>query len=219
MSQANFSDRSLPLRDTHSAGESSLHTSTEYAHLSDELLMVAVKQGDQTALSQLYDRHAALMLGVALKILGDRNLAEEILQEAFWRIWRSAEQFQHHQGRFIGWAARITRNLAIDYLRKGHPPAISIDDTDSRSGLHEQADPGHSTSDLAWHAIKHTHVRRALADLPPDQRQVIELAFFWGLSRQEIAHRIQVPLGTVHTRARLALKKLRHILSTHGIEE
>ena len=181
----------------------------------DGQLVRQVVTGDAAALELLYDRYAATVTGLAYKILGDRTLAEEATQETFWRVWRSADTFQSRQGKFSSWLLGITRNLCIDSWRRRQvrPQPVAAPDT---SPL---VDPNLDVTESTWATVKHEQVRAALEELPLTQRRVIELAYFWGMTRQEIAEQTKTPLGTVVNRARLALQKLGDALKEHGFED
>jgi RNA polymerase sigma-70 factor (ECF subfamily) len=134
-------------------------------------------------------------------------------------VWRNAASFQGQRGAFAGWLLGITRNLAIDFCRRRSVrPQVLLDQADE-SPIERMPDQSADVAESAWTAIKYQQVHAALSDLPPDQRRVIELAYFGGLTRQEIAAKTGEPLGTIHTRARLALKKLRATLLNLGFED
>jgi RNA polymerase sigma-70 factor, ECF subfamily len=176
----------------------------------DETLAIQVARGNSAALEVLYDRYASIVLGISLKVTGDQALAEDVLQETFWRVWQSAGTYQPQLGSFTGWLFRIARNLAIDAYRRRNvrPQAISgVDGSDPI--LDEMADPNTDVAEQAQSSLKNRQIRKALASLPGVQRQVIEMAYFYGMTRQEIAEATGEALGTIHTRARLALQKLR----------
>jgi RNA polymerase sigma-70 factor, ECF subfamily len=185
----------------------------------DQALVTRVARGDSAALEALYDRYAARVLGVALKIIGDQSLAEDILQETFWRVWQNAAAYQPQLGPFTGWLFRIVRNLSIDAYRRRNvrPQAIrSANGTDPI--LDETPDPDTDVAEQAQAILTNRQIRSALASLPDVQRQVIELAYFYGMTRQEIAEATGEALGTIHTRARLALQKLRGELERDEFE-
>jgi len=187
--------------------------------LSDEQLMTQVVGGDATALETLYDRYASGVMGLALKIIGDRAMAEEVVQETFWRAWRSADTFRVQRGAFPSWLFGIARNMSIDLCRRRKirpQPAFNAVEEDQ---IDRTPDPEVDVAESAWTTVKNEQIRAALADLPSAQRQVIELAYFAGLTRQEIARLTGEPLGTIHTRARLALQKLYDSLRALGLEE
>ncbi|GAB4581956.1 MAG: sigma-70 family RNA polymerase sigma factor [Anaerolineales bacterium] len=183
--------------------------------------MAEVVAGNTAALEALYDQYAPAVMGVALRIVQDHAVAEEIVQETFWRVWKNAGGFQRERGQFSGWLFAIARNIAIDRLRKVKTqPQISMDQAnDQEPPLEKQPDLGMNVAEAAFTTIKHKQVRSAIQMLPQEQSQVIQLAYFQGLSRQEIAEALKTPLGTVHTRARLALQKLRSLLIEKGFEE
>ena len=187
--------------------------------ITDEQLAARTARGDAAAFEVLYDRYAPTVMGLALRIVADRALAEEVVQETFWRVWQNAATFQIQRGAFAGWLLGITRNLAIDACRRRSVrPQAWLDQADE-SPIERVPDQSADVPEAAWNAIKHRQVYAALGDLPPDQRRVIELAYFGGLTRQEIAAKTGEPLGTIHTRARLALKKLRAALLAQGFED
>ena len=162
---------------------------------------------DSQALADLYDRYAPVSLALAGRILGDRSEAEDVLQIVFTRVWQEAGRYDASKGSPTSWLLAWVRNGAIDRLRRRE--ALR------RASAHA-ADPGSSggrgvdsSSDLAEEKAR---LARAVAELPADQRQVIELAYFEGLSQTQIAQRLGEPLGTVKTRVRLGMNKLRQAL-------
>jgi RNA polymerase sigma-70 factor (ECF subfamily) len=184
---------------------------------SDEQLIAQVARGDTAAYEMLYDRYCSLVMGLALKITGDRSLAEEVVQETFWRVWRKADLFQTQRGAFTSWFFGITRNLSIDVLRRQKTQIQPVNETDQI--IEQAADPTKDVPEAAWLREKHQQMRAAIETLPKEQRSVIEMAYFRGMTRQEIAQATGEPLGTIHTRARLALQKLREELQMQGFEE
>ena len=198
---------------------------------SDEELLGAVVDGDEVALGELYDRHSASLFRAALMRLGDRGLAEEVLQDTFLALWNRAELFDRRQGSVIAWLSTIARNRAIDRLRalgrRPAPLALSAlalagaeegASDDARDALLAAATPLAGVTaapdperevDLAE---LRTEVDRALAGIPEPERQVIQLAYYDELSQSEIAERLAWPLGTVKTRTRRALARLRETL-------
>jgi RNA polymerase sigma-70 factor, ECF subfamily len=187
----------------------------------DEALVTRVARGDSAALEVLYDRYASRVLGISLKIVGDQALAEDILQETFWRVWQSAATYQSQLGAFAGWLFRIARNLSIDaYRRRNVRPQVMMNTRgdDGDPVLEQTPDPDMDVAEQAQAILTNRQIRNALASLPSVQRQVIELAYFYGMTRQEIAEATGEALGTIHTRARLALQKLRGELERDEFE-
>jgi RNA polymerase sigma-70 factor, ECF subfamily len=176
--------------------------------ISDEQLMSRLGgPGVETAISTLYDRYSRTVFGVGLKILGDRSSAEELVQDVFLKVWRSASTFDPSRGSFSTWLYRVTRSCALDLYRKRahkvHPvpegESYLATARDSSAGPQEVVDE----SWLSW------RVSRALEVLDAPHREVIELAYFRGLSQREVSERTGLPLGTVKSRTASAFKKLR----------
>jgi RNA polymerase sigma-70 factor, ECF subfamily len=188
--------------------------------LSDELLAAQVAQGDAGALETLYDRYAPVVLGMVLKVNSDRATAEDVLQETFWRVWRRAGTYHPQLGSFTAWLFKITRNLVIDLHRKQNARIQDFEYRDDRSSsIDRTPDPDANVPEQAYSFLRNQQVRAALRTLPEAQRQVIEMAYFFGMTRQEIAESTGEALGTIHTRARLALQKLRRELEQHEFED
>ena len=187
--------------------------------LSNEILIARVASGDASALEVLYDLHAAAVLGISFRIIGDRIAAEDVLQETFWRVWQSAITYQAQRGSVTSWLFRIARNLAIDaYRRRSVRPQAITEMTDTDPILDQLPDPNVDVVEQTETSLHARQVRNALAALPREQRQVIELAYFYGMTRQEIAEATGEALGTIHTRARLGLQKLREELESLEFE-
>lgn len=179
-------------------------------NLSDLELIRRVRRRDGRALEMLYERYAGKALSLAYKILRERDLAEEVTVDAFWRVWQCADQYHVGRGTFSGWFTRIVHNLAIDQVRRRNSQPINYSDLDIVLGHRE----GRSDElfDQIVRRLNAAQVRDALTRLPITQKQVIELALFEGLSRREIARKLKKPIGTIHTRTRLGYEKLRVIL-------
>ena len=191
---------------------------TRTPELSDEQLMARVAARDSAAFELLYDRHSAVVLGIAVKIVGDRAVGEEVLQETYWRMWTQAATFDPAKGPLRAWLFSIARRQALDVLRRQSVrPAAARDDSEARR-LETAPATDEDVPVAAEQAIAAAQLRGALDQLSAEQKRVLELAYFGGLTRQEIARVTGTPLGTVHTRARLGLLALRAKLGAPGNE-
>ncbi len=182
------------------------------AALDDQALLARIAAGDSRALDTLYNRYARVVYGVALRILGEAELAEDVVQETFWRVWRRAGTFQSGRGKVAAWIFGIAHNLSVDELRRQRSRPRSVYDTDETPVLRDRED---SRMDVVADALENERGRligAALQNISADQREAIELAYFGGLSQSEIAQRLQSPIGTIKTRIRLGLRKLRDLL-------
>ena len=189
------------------------------AKTSDEECIVQIIAGEPRALEILYDRYAAAVMGLAYRIIQDAAMAEDVVQETFWRVWKNAARFREERGSFTSWMFTIARNVCLDRLRRLKANPTTGLNVDERFALEEHEALLINTAETAFREIKHQKVRAAMLMLPPEQVEVIEMAFFQGLSRQEISKKLETPLGTIHTRARLALQKLRALLVDQGFED
>ncbi|HEY3027393.1 MAG TPA: sigma-70 family RNA polymerase sigma factor [Pyrinomonadaceae bacterium] len=182
---------------------------TEPAQSSDNELLRAVARGDESALAGIYDRYRLILFGLIVRILHSREEAEDVLQEVFLQVWRRAADFDEARGRAFTWLVTVARSRALDRLR-----ALG-----SRARLAEAAPVPQQVGDAAEEAFQSEQaevVRRALAQIPADQRQALLLAYFEGLTQMEIAARLGAPLGTVKTRMRAGMIRLRKILQELG---
>ena len=175
----------------------------------DAALLRDVAARRPEALSALYDRHASALLAIARRILGPSGEAEDLLQEVFLHAWNHADRYDAARSSVSTWLVLITRSRAIDRLRhrgvvdRTHEAAHQADAVDHASPEGAEA---------VFHRERRARVRRELENLPPEQRQVLEMAFYEGLTQTQIADREDLPLGTVKTRTLLAMKKLRNAL-------
>ena len=188
----------LPLRSINN-----VHPSSREASESDDLLLNRVRQRDPSAMTKLFDAYGGMVYSVALRVLRDSARAEDLLQDVFFQLWRKPESFVSSRGSLGAWLLVVTRNRAIDILRRKRPTE-SVDDY-----------PLASTVNLATEVEREAmlqKVRTLLTDLPAEQRNILELAYFEGLSHTEIAERTGQPLGTVKTRMRSGLMSLRKAL-------
>jgi len=182
------------------------------AALSDEQLVARLGSPEvEAAIARLYDRYCRTVFGVGLKMLGDRTLAEELTQEVFLKVWRSSGTFDPARGSFSTWLFRVTRSAALDLHRKRARRVHPVPEGDSQilAARDDSAGPQEIVDEswLTW------RVSRALDALDAPYREVIELAYFGGLSQREISLRTGVPLGTVKTRTARAIQSLREGLA------
>jgi RNA polymerase sigma-70 factor, ECF subfamily len=183
----------------------------EHTDPDDEELIRRIRQARPEAVRILYQRYGRMVYSVALHTVGDPGAAEEITQDVFLRIWEKAETYRADKAKVVTWIARIARNRAIDMFRQ----RTSRDDR-ARAGWEElklaastgEAHPGEGM-EIARLKVR---VREAVAALPPDQQKALSLAFFQGRTHQEIAEELGEPLGTIKTRIRAAMQKLRSML-------
>lgn len=185
---------------------------SDETELNDLELLRQIQMRSRRALEVLYDRYSAKALGLAYKILLDRDLAEGIVVDAFWRVWERSEQFQMGRGSFASWFYGIVRHLAIDELRRRDARPVPSEDEQLEQALVADATRENDVTEIVGRRLTADSVQSALDALPPAQRQVIQLAYFEGLTRKEISKQLGQPIGTIHTRARLGLDKLRAIL-------
>ena len=180
----------------------------------DAELAAALAAGSQEALAELYDRYSGLAYGIAMRVLGDPGRAEDAVQEAFLNVWNRAAAFDPARGSLRAWLLTAVRNRSIDYLRgRGAHERQEQDLQPVTATVGGPTDPWHEVS----LKLERDAVREALASLPPEQRQAVELAYFGGYSQHEIANMTRVPLGTVKGRIRLALEKLSSYLRGRGL--
>jgi RNA polymerase sigma-70 factor (ECF subfamily) len=166
----------------------------------EDLLELVAQQRDETAFDELYRRYARAVYGVVRRRLGDHPRSEDVVQEAFTSVWRAAAGYRRERGPATGWLFAIARNAAFDALRS-HAAA-------SHSEVPDLPDEGRGPDEQAAAAEDAFRVHAAVDGLPDDEREVIELAYFSGLSQSEVATRLGLPLGTVKTRSRRALARL-----------
>jgi RNA polymerase sigma-70 factor (ECF subfamily) len=184
----------------------------------DEALMAGVSTQDEHAFAVLYGRYAELVYSTSMRILGDSQLAEESTQDVFVRLWRRPEAFQPQRGKFLSWILSVSRHRAVDELRlrgrrmRREVASIGFADEPCHHYIEPQTDPVDDPLVSAQLTEEREAVRAALRAIPAEQRRALELAYFAGLTQQEIALVLCEPLGTVKTRMRLGMQKLRRSL-------
>lgn len=182
--------------------------------VTDRSLLARVALADERALAELYDRYARLAFSLAIAVVGDAADAEEVVSDAFAQLWRSASSFDAERGSVMAWVVTIVRTRALDRLRAQRRRSRAIERSTILS--EDGAGPLVPEAQLAERATELTEARalvtRALDGLPPTQRRVIELAYFGGLSQSEIAEQLSEPLGTVKTRMRGGMERMRTLL-------
>lgn len=175
----------------------------------DARLADRIRAGDAQALGELYDRYASVALATALRVVGGRDEAEDVVHDAFVAVWAKIDRFDAARGSLRGWLMTVVRNRAIDRVR-ARRVTVDVDDADERALL--RTGPNPTWEDTVRRASA-GDLRAALADLPDEQRRAIELAYFEGYTYREVAELTGVPAGTANGRLRLALSKLRDSLA------
>ena len=168
-----------------------------------------IRGGDAAALGELYDRHAAAALAVAMRVVGGRAEAEDVVHDAFVAVWRKIDRFDARRGSLRAWLLTVVRNRAIDRVR-ARRTAVDVDEADDRSLLRTGPNP---TWEAALDRTAANDLRQAMEALPDEQRRAVELAYFEGYTYREVAEITGVPAGTANGRLRLALAKLREALT------
>jgi len=181
----------------------------EQAQTNDVELLKAIARQDETALGQLYDRYRVILFGLLVRILNSREEAEDVLQEVFLQVWRRAADFDENRGRPFTWLVTLARSRGIDRFR-----SLAARERVALAGSRE---PSEEISDAVADAFRSEQknlVTTALSQLPEEQKQPLMLAYYDGLTQSEIAKKLGAPLGTVKTRMRAGLMKLRELLAT-----
>jgi RNA polymerase sigma-70 factor (ECF subfamily) len=189
----------------------------EQAQITDVDLLKAIVRQDERALAELYDRYRVILFGLLIRILNSREEAEDVLQEVFLQVWRRAADFDENRGRPFTWLVTLARSRGIDRLR-----SLAARERVAQAGARE---PSEEVSDAVADAFRSEQrglVTSALSQLPDEQKRPLMLAYFDGLTQSEIATKLEAPLGTVKTRMRSGLIKLRELLgdkvTTFGFE-
>jgi RNA polymerase sigma-70 factor, ECF subfamily len=175
----------------------------------DAQLLSLIGRGENWALSELHARYARLVFSIAQKALNDPASAEEIVQQVFTEVWRHARHYRLERGKFSAWVGTITRHQCIDELRRRRVrPRMDPGNWEALDGLAGHDDPVQQAQD----AFEHARIHEALQQIPSQERTVIELMFWGGMTQREIALHCHTPLGTVKTRLRLGMRRLRPLL-------
>jgi len=188
-----------------------------YNQYSAETLLQLITQHDAEALAELYDRYAQPTYNLIVRMVRDQALADDILQETFWQVWQKAGEFSG-RGAVAAWLFRIARNKSLDQLRrqKARPQVV---ETASQEDWELWPGDEVSVESVAEQRWEQEYVRQALEKMPDEQRECLKLAYFSGMSQQQIAAHTQTPLGTVKTRLRLGVERLERIFRAAGYQE
>ncbi len=190
------------------------------APASDAHLLSRTAEGDESAVAELYDRYGGVVYAVVYRIVGQKADAEEVVMEAFAQVWRDARRFEGARGSAAAWLTMISRSRALDHVRS-RDRRERLNTSAAREAPAGSPTTGHWGGDPGYQVEQNERQRRvaeALGALAPAQRQAIELAYFEGLSQSEIAERLNEPLGTIKTRVRLGMLKLRDALRPYYYE-
>jgi len=178
----------------------------EFKKYSEEELVMLLQRQDKQAFSYLYDNYSSALNGIIYRMVDNRELAEDILQEAFVKIWNNFANYDTGKGRLFTWMLNITRNLTIDTLRsKGYKKQAKISSDENSVG-------NYADDNKAAERFDALGIRNQLTNLKPEQRSIIDLAYFGGFTQDEISKQMGIPLGTVKTRMRSAIIELRKLL-------
>jgi RNA polymerase sigma-70 factor (ECF subfamily) len=188
------------------AARSLRHPQSDLRVLADEDLMARVHDGDARAFEVIFDRHGDVAFSLAYRMCGRRAMAEDIVQEAFLSLWRSSVRYERTRGSVRSWVLGVVHNRAIDAFRR---ESVRVKGTVGDESIAERMPAPERTEAEAERRDEARQVRSALGELPAEQRQVIELAYFGGFSHSQIAEMLKLPAGTVKGRMRLGLTKLR----------
>jgi RNA polymerase sigma factor (sigma-70 family) len=183
----------------------------ELAHLSDEALVLLAARSEQSALAELYDRYGRPAYGLALRVLRDETLAEDAVQEAFMSLWRTAPRFVPERGKASTWILTLVHRKAVDIVRREQ---VRRTDALADDAVHQ----AQAADEEAWLRLQRERVQNALRQLPDQQREAIELAYYGGFTQSELAERLGQPLGTIKSRMFAGLARLRELLEEPGME-
>ena len=201
----------------YSKQQASLPTIISATDADDQLKIIAIANGDNQALEELYHRYSGVVYRLAFRVLKQREQSEEVVQEVFWRVWRRSTSFERERGRVSQWIFGIAHNLCIDEMRRMRARPNPVYENDEHPIIAQLVDEHIDIPAVAWANEQRRVIVGALATLPVAQREAVELAYFGGFSHQEIAERLDRPLGTIKTRVRLGLQKLGTLLADTDI--
>ncbi|CAN5655150.1 sigma-70 family RNA polymerase sigma factor [soil metagenome] len=187
--------------------------SKRYLVLADEDLISLVESGDTEALAGLYDRHGRSAYSLAYRMMGDRQAAEDLVQDSFIKIWRSAKSYRAERGSVRTWILSITHNRGIDHIRSTASRRRTQDRVEMTAETTQQSEAFSET----WRNSQRRQVQQALKTLPDEQLKILELAYFSGYTHAEIAEMLDLPLGTVKGRMRLGMKKIKSFFDAQGV--
>ncbi len=181
-------------------------------HLSDHGLLALTARGDREAFSRLYDMYSTVAYSLAVRIVRDRELAADVVQDAFVTVWNQAATFNASRGQPSSWILTLTHHKAVDMVRREQRRRA-----EPLEGAGELVDSAPAVEEAAWQGVAREQVRAAMQKLPDPHREVLELAYFAGFSQSELAERLSLPLGTVKSRTFAAMTTLRQLLSESGL--
>lgn len=185
----------------------------QYLLLADEELISLVGEGDAEAFALLYDRHSRAGYSLAYRMMGEKQAAEDLAQDAFLKVWRGAGSYRADRGSVRTWILSIVHNRGIDQLRSRASRRRTQDRVEASA---PRSQPSEAFAET-WRNSQRDQVREALGTLPPEQLKILELAYFSGYTHVEIAELLDLPLGTVKGRMRLGLKKIREYFDSEGV--
>jgi RNA polymerase sigma-70 factor, ECF subfamily len=184
----------------------------QYPHFADEDLMSLVEGGDAAAFAALYDRHGRAAYSLAYRMMGEKQAAEDLVQEAVLKVWRSSGSYRAQRGSVRTWILSIVRNRGIDHLRSRASRRRTQEKVETQAPTSQPSEAFSET----WRNSQGEQVRAAMSALPPEQLKILELAYFSGYTHVEIATLLDVPLGTVKGRMRLGLNKIRNFFDSRA---
>ncbi|MGH2450298.1 MAG: sigma-70 family RNA polymerase sigma factor [Candidatus Limnocylindria bacterium] len=185
----------------------------DLTHLSDEALVALIARSSEDALAEVYDRFGGVAYGLALRIVRDRSFAEDVVQDAFLAVWRSAPRFVPERAKAATWILTLVHRRAVDLVRRQERRRAEPLDEGFETAV------GDSAADSAWRRLERERVQEALRRLPDQQREALELAYYGGFTQSELAERLGLPLGTIKSRMFNGLDRLRELLAEPEQEE